>query len=476
MTYTMATMEITQDMRQKAIDFKKNIAGKFMLVEGAKIKSRISGEDFCVTRKIDGHLQCLFYNDGKAVMLNSRGKERAGELKCLDMFAVFMGKTGVKSAIIGAELYLPREEGRPRCGDVQSAIADAAQRDKLALAPFDIIEIDGEPFAAEHYKEVHAKLKQMFSITTKNDKGQNVTKTSALCKPVEMRTAASIDEVQQIYEEWVEGEGAEGIVVHSETRIICKVKPRHSIDAAVIGYSTTERGIRDVLLAVRREDGVYQMFAHGSTGMSDEQRAELAGRLSAKHVESQYILSDSRGIAYQMVQPEIVLEMSVLELVARGNDDKIKTNPLLSYDETKGWILEGMTPGVSTQGLTFDRERTDKQPTVTDVRLSQLTDICPFEEQEGGAVEQQKSTLLERRVFKKVSGAKVMLHKFLIWKTNKEASGRYPAYVFYHTDYSSSRKEMIKRDMAYSSSEQQIRDIFAAEIAENVKKGWEEVV
>ena len=27
-------MEVTQDMRQKAIDYKKNIAGKFMLVEG----------------------------------------------------------------------------------------------------------------------------------------------------------------------------------------------------------------------------------------------------------------------------------------------------------------------------------------------------------------------------------------------------------------------------------------------------------
>lgn len=90
--------------------------------------------------------------------------------------------------------------------------------------------------------------------------------------------------------------------------------------------------------------------------------------------------------------------------------------------------------------------------------------------------ELQPSTLLERRVFKKVSGAKVMLHKFLIWKTNKEATGRYPAYIFYDTDYSSARKELIKRDMAFSSDEQQIRDILAAEIDDNIKKGWEEVL
>ena len=213
-------MEVTQDMRQKAIDYKKNIAGKFMLVEGAKIKARISGEQFCVTRKIDGHLQCVFYRDGAAVMLNSQGKERAGELKCLDIFAAFMGKKGVKSAIIAAELYVPREGGRPRCGDVQSALADAAKRDTLALAPFDIIELDGQPFVAAHYDEVHAKLTELFSLVsvTENDgRKLKMTKSSSFCRPVEMRTAASVDEVQQIYEEWVEGEGAEGIVVHNET-------------------------------------------------------------------------------------------------------------------------------------------------------------------------------------------------------------------------------------------------------------------
>ena len=58
---------------------------------------------------------------------------------------------------------------------------------------------------------------------------------------------------------------------------------------------------------------------------------------------------------------------------------------------------------------------------------------------------------------------------------DRHDSGRYPAYVFYHTDFSNGRKDMIKRDMAYSSDEKQIREIFEAEIAENMKKGWEEV-
>ena len=454
---------------QAAIDYKKNVAGKFVLVEGAKLKQRIDGERFAVTRKIDGHMQVVFYVDGNVFMLNANGKEKASEgLKCLDAFAEAVKAAGLKQAIIAAELYLPRPEGRPRCGDVQAALADDAKRDQLALAPFDIIELDGEAWKASHYADTHNKLCTIFN-------SQFSILNSQLVQPVQMRNASSNDEVQQIYEEWVEGEGAEGLVVHSEAPIVWKVKTRHTIDAAVIGYTTAERGIRDLMFAVRRPDGLFQMFDLGSTGLKDEERADIAKRLSEKHVESQYVLSDSRGIAYQMVKPELVFEISVLELVARGNDDKIKMNPLLRYDEQQGWLMEGTTPGVVALGITIDQERTDKQPNETDVRISQLTDICPFEEPEGGKAELAKSELLERHVYKKVSGEKVMLHKFLLWKTNKEQSGRYPAYIIFHTDYSSARKEMIKRDMLYSNDEQQIRDLLSAEIADNVKKGWEKV-
>lgn len=458
-------MEVNDTMCQKAINYKKSVAGRFMLVEGAMISSRIAGEDFCVTRKIDGHLQVLFYENGEVVMLNSRGNRKAESLKCLDEFASKVSAAGITSAVFAAELYIPNEGGRPRCGDVLSALADVSKKDALSLAVFDIVEIGGEPFVAEHYKDVYAKISEVFG------------KGGTQCHPVEMKKAASVDEVKDIFAEWVTDQGAEGLVVHSETKIVTKVKPRHTIDAAVVGYTLTDDHVRSLMLAVMREDGVAQMFGTGFGGLTDEQSVELAQRLSQKHVESQYILADSRGIAYQMVAPEIVLEISVIELVARGNNGKVNTNPLIRFDAEKGWLMEGMTPGVSVLGLTIVQERKDKQPIPEHIRLSQLTDLCPFEEMEGfTAGKLEPSTLLVRKVFKKVSGAKVMLHKFLIWKTNKEASGRYPAYVFFHTDYSSGRKELIKRDMAFSSDEQQIRQIMEAEIADNIKKGWEEII
>ena len=81
---------------QTAINYKKNIAGHFVLVEGAKLMQRIAGERFSVTRKIDGHLQVVFYEQGKAFMLNSSGRQKAESLKCLDVFAASLKKAGVK--------------------------------------------------------------------------------------------------------------------------------------------------------------------------------------------------------------------------------------------------------------------------------------------------------------------------------------------------------------------------------------------
>lgn len=454
-------MEITKYLSQTAIDYKKNIAGKFMLVEGAKLKTRVAGNEFCVTRKIDGHLQLLFFKDGEGILLNSRGADKVGQLLCLKEAVESLKKTGIREAVIAAELYLPKEGGRPRCGDVPRALADPGLREKLCLAPFDIVSIDGESWQGKPYSEVYAHLSSLF-------------KADACC-PVQMMKAASLDDVQAIYDEWVEGDGAEGLVIHSDSGIVSKVKPRHSIDAAIVGYTTGDQGVRDLMLSVRREDGLFQVFAVGSGSLSDEDRQTLANRLSSMHVESEYILSDSRGIAYQMIRPEIVWEVSVIELVPAGNDGKIRMNALVRFDDEKGWILESMTPGVSALGLTFIREREDKTPSETDIRVSQLTDLCPFEEAQGASGPMEASTILDRRVYRKFSGDKVMLHKFLIWKTNKEATGRYPAYIFYHTDYSSGRKDILKRDMAYAPDEAGIRRIFEEEILANVKKGWEAV-
>jgi hypothetical protein len=69
------------------------------------------------------------------------------------------------------------------------------------------------------------------------------------------------------------------------------------------------------------------------------------------------------------------------------------------------------------------------------------------------------------------------VQKYFVWKTNKEGTdSRYPAYVLHYTDFSVGRKELLKRELRVSSSEEQILAICDEMIAENVKKGWEKHV
>ena len=46
-------------------------------------------------------------------------------------------------------------------------------------------------------------------------------------------------------------------------------------------------------------------------------------------------------------------------------------------------------------------------------------------------------------------------------------------WVALYTDFSPTRKAMLKKDVKVSDSKKQIEQIYADEIAENVKKGWE---
>ena len=178
---------MNQTYKQTAIDYKKNVAGKFMLVEGTKLKQRVERERLRVTRKIDGHMQVVFYDHGEVTMLHSQGRQVADGIKCLDDFNAAVGKAGITQVAVAAELYLPAPDGgRQRCGDVQRALADDTLRHQLCLAPFDIISLGGELWQASHYSETHEMLRTIFG-----------TQPSSV-EPVEMRSVSTKDEVQAI--------------------------------------------------------------------------------------------------------------------------------------------------------------------------------------------------------------------------------------------------------------------------------------
>lgn len=451
-----------------AKEYKRTVAGRFMLVEGKKLKEKISGEDFLVTRKMDGIMLVVFVRDGEVCAYTSHGNPVPDLLPCIQEFKHTISQYGISNLTLGAELYATiRIDGRERVCDVSKAIAHPELHDKLHIAPFDIIDIEGKPCEASHYKEKWNKLNRWF------DKGN-------LVRQVDARKSSSKEEVNQIFYEWVVEGGSEGLVVHSEQPIIYKVKPRHTIDAVVIGYTVGEDShsemVRDMLLAVMRPDGVLQEFASTGNGMTEEMRSELYEMLSNDKVESEYVETDSRNVAFQMVKPRVIVEMSGIDFVTENAAGEPKQNMLLRYDDGDGYTVVTKTSGVAVHSPVFERIREDKSCNTTDIRLKQLTDLCSFSIRKAVS----KSTLplslrMLRKVFVKQSAGKIMIQKYVVWKTNKEPTGVYPAYVLHFTDYSSTRQELLKRDIRVSDSEQQIMNLCQEMIDNNVKKGWEEI-
>lgn len=451
-----------------AKDYKRTVAGRFMLVEGKKLKERISGEDYLVTRKMDGIMLVVFVRDGGVCAYTSHGNPVPGKLPCIQELGLSMAHYGISNLTLGAELYATiRTDGRERVCDVAKAIAHPELHDQLHIAPFDIIDIDGESCEVSHYKEKWDKLNRWFG------KGN-------LVRQVDARKASSKEEVSQIFNEWVVEGGSEGLVVHSEQPIIYKVKLRHTIDAVIIGYTVGEDShsemLRDMLLAVMRPDGVLQQFASTGNGLTEDMRREFYEMLCSDKVESEYVETDSRNVAFQMVRPRVVVEMSGIDFVTENAAGEPKQNMLLRYDESDGYTVVTKASGVAVHSPIFERIREDKSCNTTDIRLKQLTDLCSFSVRKAVS----RSTLppslrLLRRVFVKQSAGKTMVQKYVVWKTNKEPTGVYPAYVLHVTDYSSTRQELLKRDIRVSDSEQQIMDLCQEMIDNNVKKGWEEI-
>ena len=462
-------MKMETDMSAFAREYKRRVPGRFMLVDGSKLEEKIGGQDLFVTKKLDGVMQIVWYHDGIARAFGTGGNETPQEIPCLKELASLLLAGGVTSALLVAELYAPLStKGRERVCDVATALADKNLNGELRLAAFDLLEVNDEDLSSLPVSE---KMQCLRSILRG---GMKVT-------VVQSRLCPSVREVRQLYESQVVRKGAEGLVVHSSNGFVYKVKPRHTIDVAVIGYTEGEgehrEKVRDLLTGVIAPDGTLRQIVAVGGGMTEQERADLFNRLRNAGAESEYFETDSRGVAFQMVRPEIVVEISAVDFVTESSAGEPKLNMLLDYDDVAGYKAVGKTPGVSLHSATFVRERTDKTVCREDVREGQITDLCEFSK--GRTVDYSAlpaSTVLVRRVYKKTRGLRTAVHKFVVWKTNKEQTGTFPAYVLHHTDYNYSRREQLRRDLRGSDSLDQIMMLLDEMIQLNIRKGWEEII
>ncbi|MFT5466314.1 MAG: hypothetical protein ACI8UO_001413 [Verrucomicrobiales bacterium] len=448
--------------------YRRQLSGRMIGLDKASIAKKLPKGDYHVSRKVDGEFTVLVVRGKEAFTINPGGTIRAG-LPLVDEAKTQL--KGIRDALIVGELYVDRPDGkRPRVHDVVRVARKPESQDDvdtLKLAVFDILDLNGKEFGTD-YAETWKKIEELFGG------GDRV-------HPVE--TIEGNDKaVRDRFDSWVEEEGGEGVVARSESSGWFKIKPRHTLDVAVIGFAegTDDRAgmIHDLLLAIMRKDGNFQVLGRVGGGFSDEDRKNLLSDFSDIAAESEYAEVNSDRVAYQMVRPEKVIEISCLDLVSEttrgGSIDRMVLN--WNANERK-WETVRRLPLVSVISPQFIRIRDDKKVNVDDVRLQQLLDLVEITlaDKTANELELPKSELLRRKAAVKTLKGRKMVRKLLMWKTNKEESPEFPAFVVYLTDFSPNRKDPLQREIRVSSSQEQITELWDALEKKFFVKGWEEV-
>ena len=420
------------------------------------------------SEKYDGEGTLLFYDqklDAVAFAAPS-GRARIG-LKALKQAAKALEKAGIKKALFRGELYLPSKKGEPRHGvsDVTRASfsKEKGEADELVIALFDILMLDGKDARDEGdaFEKEWNQLGEIFG----DDAAAGIHRArGGWCSGAEIQK--NLDLILE--------EGGEGLVVRHETeRDYSKIKPRLTIDAAILGYVEGsfdgKIGTRNILVGLNHPDKsgkiIFQSLARTGAGIDDKMAVSLLERLQGLKVDAPLLLNDSEGREVHFVKPSIIVEIEGEDWIHQRSEGRPARSQAFAWDEKKeAWSYAGVASFPRLVFPAVSKIRDDKSIKEGGARIAQV----PGDHQEPEKPsEKSEAEILERHVYRKGKDA---VRKFILAKRGGDEA---LPYLFIYTDFSAGRKEPLKVSTEYAYTEERAQSLLKASLAENVKKGWE---
>jgi hypothetical protein len=450
----------------KAQDYKRRLGAQMRAMPSEDIMRLPKAKGWFVTRKYDGEMALLFFNGEDMISVNPGGTARSG-LPSYDEAVKLLKKAKVKSCVLAGEIYV--KEDASKAHPVSQVVGvlrnpkSKAELERLAVAVFDVIEVDGK--AVDSAAEVFKLLEKWFG------KGVRI-------HPVEHTKTDKIETVLELFTQWVVDEGSEGIVARHDQAGWFKIKSRHTLDVAIIGFSEgteARKGmLHDLLVAVMRKDGTFHEFTRVGGGFTEDDRKSFAEQLRRRIVPSDYVAVNNDYVAYEMVHPGLVIEISCLDMIPERSRGGPVKRMVLDWDGKRYSALIRM-PSVSVISPQYVRTRDDKEAVPEDVSIQQVADLVdvPEVDKPVHADTSPESEILERKVYTKTMKGNKMVRKLLLWKTNKTERGDFPGYVVYLTDFSPNRQNPLERDLKITNNEKTARKFFDELAEKNFLSGWE---
>jgi hypothetical protein len=401
------------------------------------------GIPLLVSPKFDGELWYLVH-DKEWQLVSPNGRTISGNIEILNDAS----KQKIDNSYVLA-------------GELHVISAEECDTSKLGFAVFDLVSSSDISAAGTTYSSRFEKIKDLPS------------QGNLFVVPTEK--TSSTDAVHSQYDNWVSGKKFEGLVARSDDARTYKVKPVTEFDAAILGFTEKRLDggdyvVRTVLVGVQASDGSWiPLVPVGNIG-DNEFRKELYSILKPSVIPSSYRkTSESSGVMYQFVNPQLVAEIKALDLQTEDASGKKVRDPKLSIVDGQ-WRVSGWTNSVAVYNPTLVRLRNDKGASSEETGWNQIVRLLPVEitadEEKAG-----KSEVIQRKVWTKDEAVR----KLLVWKTNKEGVG-FSSFVVHWTDYSPGRKAPLAREVRLAPTEKEAKKIAEDMITENIKKGWIESV
>ena len=448
-------------LAERLAAYKRQVAGRYRSVSPADMASALPAGPYIISPKLDGETWFIRATDGEAQLLSPTGRIIADVPVTGEACRLLAGR----GVLLAGELYANGRPSRPRVHDLHAALGGGAEAsvEHLHFSAFDILDDDGQDT-------------QRLPFPQRAERVTGLLGGGSLCHCMPFEPVLDPRGVLDAYERLVTNEGHEGLVIRCADGQIIKVKPEITIDAAVVGF--TERaagGVAELLLALLRPDGVFQLLGRVDTGFTEADRRELDERLRPLVVESAYLAASRAGALFRFVRPDVVVEVKCNDLLAvRASGEPVR-RIALAFDGSAPapWQALRPLPAASMIHAVFRRVRGDKAADTQGVRWSQVTDIVPVQDGPALAIELPRSQVLRREVFTKKERGTLCVRKAVLWKTNKEkADPLYPAYVAFFTDFTPGRQQPLRTSLRVASTLDRIHALADAWIKEHATKGW----
>ncbi len=458
-----------------ASQYESQISQKMVALIPEQIPRRFSGEKRVLeTTKVDGEGVFIYFDRQQEIPLFAfnapSGRVRLG-LPVLEDLQQHLEQTAIQKGLFRSELYLPKLPDGRRAGIaavLRSSFSGTQDEiEAFRILMLDIIMLDGKDLRPnqEQFQITWDQLDELFGHDP--SRSFHCPEGSIVTEP----------ELPQIFDQKV-AQGEEGMVIRRLERLeICKVKPRLSLDAVIVGYVEGEYegqyGVTSMLIAMSYPQAADQSsltlhtLLRVGSGLTDEQRAEYLRIFSDVKVDSPLTMTDQQGRPVSFVKPVYLAEISAEDLMTTipGTDRPNRTQVLEWDPQQESYRFIGLAACSRPTFATFIRLRQDKQLEEGGARIAQiLPDVTqpnlmpPIP---------QESRVIRREVFTK--GQEMVRKLVMVQKRGGEET---VPYLIYWTDFSSKRKDPLKVTVSYAFTEGRAQALAEKLIQENVVRGW----